>query len=277
MTSRFVRDARVWRCSALPRWRRLRSRCSPCCARERPDRRPVSVPGGPAAALPAAAVSEQQQQQQPQWSPFGFEQPRQQPVDASRAPAPRRADVTPATKVVVFGDSLADWLAFGLEEAFSDTPEIGVLRKHRTNAGLIRVDVRGESYDWPSAARDMLNADKPDYVVMMIGLSDRRGIREAIRQQPARPPAGQKQQPQQPPRPRRLRPAPAQQQAAAPASACSGKTGRRRSGRAGARARCGAGQRSIERHRTRNGDRRNGGARIPLREVGRALLGASTK
>jgi len=136
------------------------------------------------------------QQQYPQWSPFGFDQPRQQPVDSSRAPPPRRADVPATTKVEVFGDSMADWLAFGLEEAFADTPEIGVLRKHRTNSGLIRVEVRGESYDWPSAAREMLNADKPDYVVMMIGLADRRGIREAIRQQPAKPPAGQKQQPQ---------------------------------------------------------------------------------
>jgi hypothetical protein len=141
----------------------------------------------------------QQQYQQPyqqQHSPFGFDQPRQQPVDSSRAPAPRRAEVTPTTKIEVFGDSMADWLAFGLEEAFADTPEIGVLRKPRTNSGLIRVEVRGESYDWPSAAREMLNADKPDYIVMMIGLADRRGIREAIRQQPAKPPPGQKQQPQ---------------------------------------------------------------------------------
>jgi len=149
------------------------------------------------------------QQQYQQWSPWGYEQPRQQPVDSSRAPAPRRTEGTPTTKIEVLGDSMADWLAFGLEEAFADTPEIGVLRKHRTNSGLIRVEVRGESYDWPSAAREMLTADKPDYVVMMIGLADRRGIREAIRQQPAKPPAGQKQQPQ---------PA-AQGQAAAPQAA----------------------------------------------------------
>jgi hypothetical protein len=157
--------------------------------------------------------------QQPQWgSPFGFEQPRQQPVDSSRAPAPRRADTTPTTKIMVFGDSMADWLAFGLEEAFADTPEIGVLRKHRTTSGLIRVEVRGESYDWPSAARDMLNAEKPDYVVMIIGMSDRRGIREAIRQQPQRTPAGQKQQPppQTPAQPAQAPQTPVQQQATVP-------------------------------------------------------------
>src|SRR5262249_6502221 len=71
-----------------------------------------------------------------------------------------------------------------------------------------------------SAARDMLSAEKPDYVVMMIGMSDRRGIREAIRQQPARPPAGQKLPP--PPGAQPAQPAQgqtgAQQQAAAPAT-----------------------------------------------------------
>src|SRR5437588_5856586 len=125
-------------------------------------------------------------------SPYGYQE-RQAPVDSSRAPAPRRADVAPTTKIVVFGDSMADWLAYGLEEAFAETPEIGILRKQRTNSGLIRTETRNESYDWPSQAREMLNADKPDFVVMMIGLADRRGIREAIKPPPARPAAGQKQ------------------------------------------------------------------------------------
>ncbi len=138
----------------------------------------------------------QQQWQQPQWQQPGWgdqQQPRQAPVDSTRAPAARRPDVAPTTNVMVFGDSLADWLGFGLEEALAETPEIGVTRKPRPNTGLIRTEQRGESYDWPSAARDMLNAEKPDFVVIMLGLNDRRGIRETIRQQAARPPAGQKQ------------------------------------------------------------------------------------
>lgn len=134
-----------------------------------------------------------QQQQQPQWGPQWSQEPRQAPAESTRAPAPRRPDVAPTVNVVVFGDSMSDWLAYGLEEAFAETPEIGVLRKVRANTGLIRVEQRGESYDWPASARDILNADKPDFVVMMLGTADRRGIREAIRQQPARPPAGQKQ------------------------------------------------------------------------------------
>lgn len=141
----------------------------------------------------------QQQRQQdwgtPQYSPFGYqEQPqRQAPVDSSRAPAPHKPDVAPTVSILVFGDSMADWLGFGLEEAFAETPEIGILRKPKANAGLIRTEQRGESYDWPTAAREILGTEKPDFVVMMLGLSDRRGIREAVKAQPARAPAGQKQ------------------------------------------------------------------------------------
>jgi hypothetical protein len=37
---------------------------------------------------------------------------------------------TPHTaEILVIGDSLADWLAYGLEEVFADTPEIGIVRK----------------------------------------------------------------------------------------------------------------------------------------------------
>lgn len=139
---------------------------------------------------------QQQWQQQPGgWGGWDQQQQKQAPVDSARAPAapPRRPDVVPTTHVMVFGDSLADWLAFGLEEALAETPEIAVTRKPRANTGLIRTEQRGEAYDWPTAARDMLNAEKPDFVVIMLGLNDRRGIREALRVQPARPPAGQKQ------------------------------------------------------------------------------------
>ena len=33
-----------------------------------------------------------------------------------------------------------DWLAYGLEEAFAETPELGIVRKPRPNTGLIRVE-----------------------------------------------------------------------------------------------------------------------------------------
>jgi hypothetical protein len=104
------------------------------------------------------------------------------PADFSRAPPPKKSDTTPTTTVVVMGDSLSDWLAYGLEDALADSPEIGVVRKHRTYSGLIRYDGRQE---WPQVAREILAADKPDVVVMMLGLSDRQPIRERAAAPPA--------------------------------------------------------------------------------------------
>jgi hypothetical protein len=42
---------------------------------------------------------------------------------------------------------MADWPAYGLEDAFMERPEIGITRKHRTDSGLIRYDPRRD-VDW---------------------------------------------------------------------------------------------------------------------------------
>ena len=146
----------------------------------------------------------QQQPQNPFGSPFGgggggglfgnpfWEQPRQQrprtqAIDASKAPAPRKADTPPTTNILVMGDGMADWLGHGLEEAYADNAEVGVTRKIRANSGLVRNESsRTESYDWVQAAREA--QEKADFVVIMLGLSDRQPIRE---RQAAR--AGQQQ------------------------------------------------------------------------------------
>src|SRR6516225_3043788 len=82
---------------------------------------------------------------------------RSPPPDFSKAPAPKKTDAVPQTPIMVFGDSMADWLAYGLEQAFTDTPEIGILRRHRTSSGLIRTEVRndprGEYPDWPGGGQ----------------------------------------------------------------------------------------------------------------------------
>jgi hypothetical protein len=91
-----------------------------------------------------------------------------------------------AVKVVVMGDANADWLAYGLEDAFSEKPEIGIVRKHRTDSGLISYDARRDT-DWPQVAREIIAVEKPKFIVMMIGNNDRQTIRERI---PAPPPSG---------------------------------------------------------------------------------------
>lgn len=102
----------------------------------------------------------------------------QQPVDNSRAPPPRKPEAAnPTTSVVVMGDGMADWLAYGLEDAFADSPEIGIERKNRLHSGLLRYDAKGD-LDWWHEARDMLAPEKPNYIVMMLGIGDRQDIRE---------------------------------------------------------------------------------------------------
>lgn len=122
-----------------------------------------------------------------QRSPFDPPQQRVQPADYSRAPAPtRKTDTTPTSTILVLGDSMADWLAYGLEDALAESPEFGVVRKHRTFSGLIRYEARSETPDWAQAAREIIAAEKPNFVVMMVGLNDRQSIRERVTAPPAR-------------------------------------------------------------------------------------------
>src|SRR5690242_291540 len=106
------------------------------------------------------------------------EAPRAPAADYSRAPPPHKPDTPPLTSVVVMGDSMADWLAYGLELAYDDDPEMGVVRKHFTWSGLVRNDHKSDHPDWPQTAREILTGESADYVVMMIGLRDRQSIRD---------------------------------------------------------------------------------------------------
>src|SRR6266404_1962006 len=59
-----------------------------------------------------------------------------QPDLPATAPAPRKLEQAPTRVGLVIGDTMAEWLAYGLEEAFAETPEIGVVRKIKASAGL---------------------------------------------------------------------------------------------------------------------------------------------
>src|SRR5260370_17003095 len=158
-----------------------------------------------AATSPAAAqfgfqfFDQRPRRQQQQTNPYGWpwqqqqwpEQRREAPVDFSKAPAPRKREAPPTTNIVVVPDSMADWLAYGLEEAFAESPEIGITRKPRANRGLIKIEGRNEGYDAVAPRRAILARQKPDFGVMMPGLAARQSIRE-------RPTRGAQPQPGQP-------------------------------------------------------------------------------
>lgn len=124
----------------------------------------------------------------PFFSPFQEPPPRQQrpqrqqrPAENySHAPPPEKRDTVPERNVVVLGDAMADWLGYGLEDALSETPDMGVIRKHKTVSGLIHYQPKGEPADWAAAAKTILAAEKPEAIVVMLGLHDRVSIREAL-------------------------------------------------------------------------------------------------
>src|SRR5215469_10024345 len=99
-------------------------------------------------------------------------------VDSAKAPPPRKLETPPTTTVVVVGDSMADWLGYGLDELYADQPETGIERKIRAASGLIHYDAKNDTLDWPQAMKDVLANEKPNAIIVMLGLNDRVPLRD---------------------------------------------------------------------------------------------------
>ena len=98
--------------------------------------------------------------------------------DFSKAPPPEKHDTVPERHILVLGDAMADWLAYGLEDAYAEQPDMGVIRRHKTASGLIKYQPKGDPADWAAAAKGILATEKADAIVVMLGLDDRVAIRE---------------------------------------------------------------------------------------------------
>ena len=121
------------------------------------------------------------------------------PVESYRAPPPRKVETQPSNTVVVVGDSMADWLAYGLEEVYADNAQLGVIRNVRQYSGLVRYEPRNETLQWPQAIKDVLATEKPSAIVVMLGLNDRIALRERVAVPAAKPTAPAANAPGQPP------------------------------------------------------------------------------
>jgi len=99
------------------------------------------------------------------------------PAESYHAPPPRKLVTQPTSTIVVIGDSMADWLAYGLEEVYADNPQIGIVRKVRLNSGLIHYEPRNDTLEWSQAIKDILATARPSAVVVMLGLNDRVALR----------------------------------------------------------------------------------------------------
>jgi hypothetical protein len=111
-------------------------------------------------------------------------------ADSTKAPSSRKLETPPNSTVVVVGDSMADWLGYGLDEIYADQPDIGIERKIRSTAGLVRYDSKNEALDWPQVIKDALANGKPNAIVVMLGLNDRVPLRDKAPPQPSAKRAG---------------------------------------------------------------------------------------
>src|SRR6266478_7255551 len=113
------------------------------------------------------------------FAPFQQQAPKQRVrEDFSKAPAPDKRETAPERNVLVLGDAMADWLAYGLEDAYAEQPDMGVIRRHKTVSGLIKYQPKGDPADWAAVAKGIPATEKPDAIVVMLGLNDRVSMRE---------------------------------------------------------------------------------------------------
>ena len=114
------------------------------------------------------------------FAPFQPQAPKRVYQDFSKAPPPEKREGTPERNVMVMGDGMADWLSSGLEDAYVEQPDMGVIRKAKNTSGLIKYQPKGDPADWAAAAKGILATEKPDVIVVMLGINDRVAIREPV-------------------------------------------------------------------------------------------------
>ncbi len=78
-----------------------------------------------------------------------------------------------AKTVLVVGDFLADGLNWGLEQAYSENPDVVFLDKSSGLSGMVRDDV----VDWPVRTPELIEEFSPVAVVVAVGMNDRQQIR----------------------------------------------------------------------------------------------------
>jgi uncharacterized protein len=64
---------------------------------------------------------------------------------------------------------------------------MGVVRKAKNTSGLIKYQPKGDPSDWAAAAKVILTTEKPDIIVVMLGLNDRVTIREPVTEKSDKP------------------------------------------------------------------------------------------
>ena len=111
-----------------------------------------------------------QQQVQPQQPPPKVRVPA--PKASLPPPAPKVDKATGATRLGVFGDSLAIDLDKALERYYADDPNLQVVNLAVGSSGFVRDDF----FDWNKGLADAISNNRFDLAVVMIGINDRQPI-----------------------------------------------------------------------------------------------------
>ena len=111
----------------------------------------------------------------------GFERQAPQPPQRERRASPQPSaprevaaveKAEDAKRALVVGDFMAGSLAKGLAEAYRENPNIVVIDATNGSSGLVRKDY----YDWPARLPELVDSQKPDVILVMIGANDRQAI-----------------------------------------------------------------------------------------------------
>jgi hypothetical protein len=87
-------------------------------------------------------------------------------------PTPVVAKAPDATRLAVFGDSLAIDLTKALERVYAEDPNLVVIGQGVSSSGFVRDDF----FDWNAAMSEQIAADSFDIAVVIIGINDRQEI-----------------------------------------------------------------------------------------------------
>jgi hypothetical protein len=112
-------------------------------------------------------------------APPPVEQPQQPRRTTPRTPAaalppakPAATKAENATRLAVFGDSMAIDLSKALERFYADDPNLVVINQGVGDSGFVRNDF----FDWDAAVTQQIAANSFDLAVVMIGVNDRQEI-----------------------------------------------------------------------------------------------------
>lgn len=86
-----------------------------------------------------------------------------------------------ALVVLVIGDFLGSGLAEGLTAVYAENPRMRIVDRTSGSSGFVRSDF----HNWPEKVVELIDAEKPSAVVIMLGANDRQQMRVGeVREQP---------------------------------------------------------------------------------------------